>query len=108
AVATVRARSNLSLLVGRAIPAELREEVERELTGVPEIEGVHTLLTMRLGPDEILVAAKVDLVDEADGAAIEAAADEAERRLVARNPLIRYVFLDPTGGTAFRHHGPAG
>ena len=36
------------------------------------------------------------LRDEATGGDIEAAADEAERRLTARYPEIRYVFLDPT------------
>jgi hypothetical protein len=51
---------------------------------------------MQLGPDDVLVAAKVDFDDTATGAAIEAAADEAERRLISIYPSIRYVFLDPT------------
>lgn len=63
---------------------------------MPTVERVDTLLTMRLGPRDVLVAAKVDFADDATGADIEAAADEAERRLAARYPGIRYVFLDPT------------
>ena len=63
-----------------------------------------TLLTMQLGPGEVLVAAKVDFEDEVTGGEIEAASDEAERRLRTRYPAIRYVFLDPTRGTAGRHH----
>ncbi|MFF0175166.1 cation diffusion facilitator family transporter [Micromonospora profundi] len=60
------------------------------------MERIDTLLTMQLGPDDVLVAAKVDFRDDATGAAIEATADEAERRLTGRYPAIRYVFLDPT------------
>ncbi|MGW1062205.1 cation diffusion facilitator family transporter [Micromonospora rubida] len=95
-VAVVLAKANISLLVGRAIPERLRLEIEQELNGLPAVERIDTLLTMQLGPDDILVAAKVDFRDEATGAAIEAAADEAERRLIERYPEIGYVFLDPT------------
>ncbi|PWR09590.1 cation transporter [Micromonospora acroterricola] len=95
-VAGILASNNLSLLVGRAVPERLRREIEQELARLPEVERIDTLLTMQLGPDDILVAAKVDFRDEATGAAIEATADEAERRLTERYPEIRYVFLDPT------------
>jgi hypothetical protein len=42
------------------------------------------------------------------GAQIEAASDDAERRLRARCPGIRYVFLDPTRGVAGRNHREGG
>ncbi|MET8121338.1 cation diffusion facilitator family transporter [Micromonospora sp. NPDC005189] len=111
-VAGILASNNLSLLVGRSVPERLRHEIERELTGLPEVERIDTLLTMQLGPDDVLVAAKVDFRDEATGAAIEATADEAERRLTGRYPEIRYVFLDPTrslpGATGRARHTQAG
>ncbi|MBO4205428.1 cation diffusion facilitator family transporter [Micromonospora echinofusca] len=96
-VAAVLGRSNISLLVGRAVPARLRGGIEQELVDLPAVRRVHTLLTMQLGPDDVLVAAKVDFDDDASGAVIEHTADEAERRLTARYPSVRYVFLDPTG-----------
>ncbi|RGC69435.1 Ferrous-iron efflux pump FieF [Micromonospora sp. MW-13] len=95
-VAITLAKANTSLLVGRAIPERLRLEIEQELNGLPSVERIDTLLTMQLGPDDMLVAAKVDFRDEATGADIEAAAEEAERRLIDRYPEIGYVFLDPT------------
>ncbi|MEO3746891.1 cation diffusion facilitator family transporter [Plantactinospora sp. B5E13] len=97
-VAAVLARSNISLLVGQAVPPRVHREIHQELAGLPTVERVHTLFTMYLGPDEILVAAKVDFRDEATGAEIEAEADRAEQRLVARYPAVSYVFLDPTHG----------
>ncbi|WBB68800.1 cation diffusion facilitator family transporter [Micromonospora sp. WMMD812] len=95
-VAATLAYTNLSLLVGRGVPDRLRQEIERSLEGLPEVRRIDTLLTMQLGPVDILVAAKVDFNDDATGAAIEATADEAERRLRERYPEIRYLFLDPT------------
>lgn len=95
-VAAILARSNVSLLVGRSVPRRLRDLLEADLASLPTVDRVDTLLTMQLGPADVLVAAKVDFADDATGADIEAAADEAERRLAERYPGIRYVFLDPT------------
>ena len=107
-VATVLARANVSLLVGRAVPRRMHNRIAEDLAGIPVVTAVPTLLTMQLGPGAILVAAKVDFADQASGAEIEAASDEAERRLRARYPGIRYVFLDPTRGRAGRDHRDGG
>ncbi|OKI60490.1 cation diffusion facilitator family transporter [Micromonospora sp. CB01531] len=95
-VAAILARSNISLLVGRAVSERVHRKIEHELASLPTVDRVHTLMTMVLGPDDILVAAKVDFHNDATGADIEAAADEAERRLTEHYPEIGYVFLDPT------------
>ncbi|MEO3780819.1 cation diffusion facilitator family transporter [Micromonospora sp. B11E3] len=92
-VAVVLAKANISLLVGRSIPERLRHEVEQELAGLPAVDRVDTLLTMQLGPEDILVAAKVDFHNDVTGADIENAADEAERRLTDRYPEIDRVRL---------------
>jgi cation diffusion facilitator family transporter len=105
-VALTLARSNVSLLVGRAVPPRIHDGIMRELTGLPHVTRVDTLMTMQLGPDDVLVAAKVDFADEATGAEIEEAAEEAERRLADRYPTIGHVFLDPTRGRSGRR--PAG
>ncbi|MEU4422319.1 cation diffusion facilitator family transporter [Actinoplanes sp. NPDC024001] len=97
-VAAVLARSNLSLLVGRAVPARIRDQIAADLRAIPVVTAVPTLLTMQVGPGDILVAAKVDFADDVTGAQIEAASDLAERRLRERYPNISYVFLDPTRG----------
>lgn len=101
-IALILARSNVSLLVGRAVPRRIHAEIHNEIVALPLVERIETLLTMQLGPADILVAAKVDFADDASGADIEATADEAEARLVARYPGIQYVFLDPTRGRARR------
>jgi cation diffusion facilitator family transporter len=108
AVAVILARANVSLLVGQSVSERLRRRIRDELDAVPAIERIDQLLTMQLGPDDVLVAAKVDFADDARGADIETAADEAERRLKQLYPAIRYVFLDPTRGRAGHAGAPTG
>ena len=103
-VATILAHSNVTLLVGRAVPRRMHQQIADDLNSIPVVVSVPTLLTMQLGPGDILVAAKVDFDDDATGGEIEAASDDAERRLRGRYPGIRYVFLDPTRGMAGRNH----
>jgi len=107
-VASVLAHSNVSLLVGRAVPRGMHTRILDDLAAIPVVTAVPTLLTMQLGPGDILVAAKVDFDDTVSGAEIEEASDEAERRLRARYPAIRYVFLDPTRGKAGSYHREGG
>jgi divalent metal cation (Fe/Co/Zn/Cd) transporter len=107
-VASILARTNVSLLVGRAVPRRMHNQISQDLNSIPIVVSVPTLLTMQLGPEDILVAAKVDFDDDASGADIEGASDDAERRLRARYPAIRYVFLDPTRGKAGRNHVDGG
>ena len=107
-VAGILARSNASLLVGRAVPRRMHNQIAEDLNSIPIVEDVPTLMTMQLGPGDILVAAKVDFRDDVSAAEVEAASDEAERRLRARYPAIRYVFLDPTRGMPGRSHVDGG
>jgi cation diffusion facilitator family transporter len=97
-VAGALARANVSLLIGQAVPEALERELRAEIAAMDQVDAVPFLLTDVVGPGRLLVAAKVDFADDATVADIERAADEAERRLVARHPAVRYVFLDPTNG----------
>ena len=61
--------------------------------------GVAALLdlrTMHLGPDHLIVAAKVAFDDEISADRAEDVADEIDRRLVERLTLVPHVVLDPT------------
>jgi cation diffusion facilitator family transporter len=107
-VAVALGKTNVSLLIGRAASSVLQEEIREELVRLPSVGRVITLMTMYLGPNSVLVAAHIDFDDNASGANLEATSDEAERRLRARFPIIRHVYLDPTPGPpADRSAGPA-
>ncbi|MER7492546.1 cation diffusion facilitator family transporter [Streptomyces pharetrae] len=99
-VAWVLGRSNAELLIGRPLPAPMRQRIRDEPLGVAEIEAVLELTTLVQGPREALVAAKVDFRDVSTAAQIERACERAERRLREVFPGVRRVYLDPTPGTA--------
>jgi cation diffusion facilitator family transporter len=97
-VAGALARANVSLLIGQAVPESVERELRAEIAAMEHVDAVPFLLTSVVGPGQLLVAAKVDFADDATVADIERTSDDAERRLVARHPAVRYVFLDPTHG----------
>ncbi len=95
-IAIALIRTNVSLVVGEATSPRLRQQIMSELEQVAGLERVLELFTMYLGPQSLLVAAKVDFTRASSVADLAIAADEAERRLRKRFPLITQLFLDPT------------
>ncbi len=75
---------------------EVQDEIRQIISDSPGIDSVVELLTMRMSPEEVLVAARVDLDDDASVDELEQAADDVERRLREAHPEVRHVFLDPT------------
>lgn len=106
AVALELGRSNARYLTGRPLPAGMRAQIREELLTVPHIEGVLELTTLVRGPDEVLVAAKVDFHDLASARQVAAACEDAEDQLRERFPEIRHVYLDPTPGPTPGRTGP--
>jgi cation diffusion facilitator family transporter len=97
-VAGLLGHDTKGLLIGEAAPARERETLRRTIERHSEIDCVRDLRTMYLGPESLLVAARIDLVDGIDARRIEALADEIERDLKRAVPTVGEVFLDPTGG----------
>jgi cation diffusion facilitator family transporter len=89
-------RQNQQYLIGKAAPVGLREDISGLITSTESVDSVLELLTMRLAPDQVLVAARVDLADHLSPEELEHAADDVECRIRDRFPEVRYVFLDPT------------
>ncbi|MEY9871485.1 cation diffusion facilitator family transporter [Streptacidiphilus sp. MAP12-33] len=98
AVAFELGRSNTSMLIGQSLPERMRQQLIRELEELPDVESVVDLAAVMQGPQEVLVAAKVDFRDAATAAQIETLCEEAERQLKARHAQIARVYLDPTPG----------
>ncbi|MER5256186.1 MULTISPECIES: cation diffusion facilitator family transporter [unclassified Streptomyces] len=97
-VAWVLGRSNAQLLIGRPLPKPMRKEIREVLLASEHVEAVLELTTLLQGPQEAMVAAKVDFRDASTAAQIEWACEQAERRLRERFPGVRRVYLDPTPG----------
>ncbi len=83
-------------LIGEAVPQDVRDGLTKVINDSSGVDVVVELLTMRLGPDDVLVAARVDVDDTRSGGDLEQVADEVERRVRESFPEVRHVFLDPT------------
>jgi cation diffusion facilitator family transporter len=92
-VAFVLGRDTKELLIGEAAEPELRQALREALASYPEVNAVVEVLTMWLGPESLLVAAKVDVVDTVDGAELEEATARIEADLRRRVPVITELFL---------------
>ncbi len=101
-VAITLIRANASLLLNRSASPVVERRIREHLEVLPEVERIVELLTVLIGPNRILVAARIDFVDEATGAALEAASARVERTLRGEFPEIREVFLDPTSSAEDR------
>ncbi|HEY4569938.1 MAG TPA: cation diffusion facilitator family transporter [Kribbella sp.] len=100
-VAFTLGRDNKAMLIGRALPTEIQQEIRAIIAGHPGVEGVVDLITLRLAPDQVLVVASVDLVDsQTTGAAVEQLAEKIDVEVRRNHPTIRHLYLDPTPGDA--------
>ena len=89
-------QQNKAALIGEALPQAEQDAIRATILDSPGIDSVVEVMTMRLSPEEVIVAARVDLDDTATVGELEEAADEVERRLREQHPEVRHVFLDPT------------
>lgn len=93
-IAVFLAREMGSMLLGESAVPEQQRAVEAALPGEGIVSVIH-LRTLHLGPDEVLVAAKVE-VDRADDAGrVAEAIDAAERRVRDAVPIATQIFLEP-------------
>jgi cation diffusion facilitator family transporter len=95
------------LLIGRAADPKVQQLIRSEIEDTPGVDRLVELQTMHLGPDSIIIAARVDLSDEARGDQVENLAEDIDRRLAERLPVSAHVFVDPTPGGQRKLAGPA-
>jgi cation diffusion facilitator family transporter len=95
-VALWMGRDAKHLLVGWAALPQEREAIEKVIEGYDEVTEVRELLTMVLGPNALLVAARIDLRDDLDGRQVERVSSEIDRQIREAVPDATEVFLDPT------------
>jgi len=94
-VAAVLAVEMKSLLIGESASAEVERAIVTALESGPEVQRVIHLRTLHMGPESLLVAAKI-AISGADSAALVAAGiDAAERRVRSAVPIAEMIYLEP-------------
>jgi cation diffusion facilitator family transporter len=84
------------LLIGRAASPEMERVIREEIESQPGVDALLELRTMHMGPDAIIVGARVALNDDLRADQAEDLADEVDRALAEKLPVQAHVFIDPT------------
>jgi cation diffusion facilitator family transporter len=95
AVAVILAVEMKSLLIGEAASTEAQQAIVAALEGGPEVDRVIHLRTVHIGPDSLLVAAKIAVPPAFTAAQIVSGINSAERRVRAAVPLDTVIYLEP-------------
>ncbi|GAA3801993.1 cation diffusion facilitator family transporter [Cellulomonas soli] len=93
-IAVVLALETKSLLLGESATVEDVRAVQAALVGEGVASVIH-LRTLHLGPEELLVAAKIEVDAADDAASIARAIDAAEARVRAAVPIATVIYLEP-------------
>jgi cation diffusion facilitator family transporter len=94
-IALVLAIETKSLLIGESASLPEQRRIEQALADTPEVTRVIHLRTLHLGPDELLVAAKIAVDHDDTAAEVARGIDAAERRIRAAVPTARVIYLEP-------------
>jgi cation diffusion facilitator family transporter len=84
------------LLIGRAASPAMERLIRAEIESQPGVTALLELRTMHIGPDSLIVAARVALADTMGANQAEDLADEIDSRLSEKLPVQPHVFIDPT------------
>ena len=94
-IALFLAREMHSLLLGEAADVDDRARITEAIENSPAVERLVSLRTQHLGPDEILVGARVVFRAGLDTAGVAAAIDAVEARVHAAVPAAGPIFVEP-------------
>jgi cation diffusion facilitator family transporter len=94
-VAIVLAREMKSLLIGESASADTEAAIVAAIEAGPEVQCVIHMRTLHIGPEDLLVAAKIAVRHDDTAASIAAGIDAAERRVRAAVPIAELIFLEP-------------
>jgi cation diffusion facilitator family transporter len=94
-VAVALAIETKSLLVGEAASQDAVARIERALAQTPGVERLIHMKTLHLGPEEVLVAAKIGVTATTSATDVAQTIDRAEANIRAAEPMVTALFLEP-------------
>ncbi|MFC4327818.1 cation diffusion facilitator family transporter [Streptomyces andamanensis] len=94
-IALVLAAETKSLLLGEAAGTDVIEQIKDATVDGDTVTGIIHMRTLHLGPEELLVAAKIAVQHDDTATEVAAAIDAAESRIRAAVPIARVIYLEP-------------
>ena len=93
-VAVVLFYETKSLLIGEGVSATDLRKIKAAIASVPEVKEVVNLLTMHLGPEDILVNIDINFANGLSTDQVEEAIDKVERRIQKQLPAVKKIFVE--------------
>ncbi|MBJ7905017.1 cation diffusion facilitator family transporter [Streptomyces sp. NPDC004549] len=94
-IALVLAAETKSLLLGEAAGIEDVKKIEAAIVDGDTVTGVIHMRTLHLGPEELLVAAKIAVEHDDTATEVAHAINAAEARIREAVPIARVIYLEP-------------
>ncbi|OIK24382.1 cation diffusion facilitator family transporter [Streptomyces malaysiense] len=94
-IALVLAAETKSLLLGEAAGLDVIRKIEAATVDGAAVTRIIHMRTLHLGPEELLVAAKIAVRHDDTAAEVATAIDAAEDRIRAAVPIARVIYLEP-------------
>lgn len=95
ATAVFLAREAKGLLMGEAAAPEVQDRVLAIAQGDPAVQQANGVVTVHLGPNQIVAALSVEFEDAASISEVEACVERIEKRLREEMPQISGLFIKP-------------
>ena len=94
-VAVVLAVETKSLLLGEGATEDQVEAIATAIGAIDAVDRLIHLRTMHLGPEELLVAAKVAVPEAVSAREVASAIDAAEAAIRSAVPIARVIYIEP-------------
>ncbi|WP_327297275.1 cation diffusion facilitator family transporter [Streptomyces sp. NBC_01197] len=94
-IAIVLAAETKSLLLGEAAGTEEVDKIKEAIVDHETVTSVIHMRTLHLGPEELLVAAKIAVQHDDTAAEVARAINAAEARIREAVPIARVIYLEP-------------
>jgi cation diffusion facilitator family transporter len=94
-VAIVLGIETKSLLVGEGATVKQRNLIRDTINAHPDVRSLIHMKTLYLGPEELLVGAKIDFGAQTRVSDVAASIDSVERAIRAAEPMARVIYIEP-------------
>ncbi|GIH07051.1 transporter [Rhizocola hellebori] len=94
-IAVILALETKSLLLGESATPENLKAIEAAIVAGPEVERIIHMKTLHLGPDELLVAAKIAVNARERADEVATGINAVEARIREAVPIARVIYLEP-------------
>ncbi len=93
------------LLIGESANREIVRNIRKVITSTGDVDKVHEILTMHMGPDFILVNVSVDFRNDLSADQLERRVARIDQDLKLRFPQIKRVFIEAEARATLLAHG---